>query len=495
MGSNTYQYKVGACIIGSLLWDGKGGKRDSWRSKAFGKVTKDKLIPVSLPMRYGRYSSGRKCPTMVFSHEYYRKGKLGKGVIIPFSQKKMDIEEVISEAKKMSRAEGERDNNFIKGSNDWCIMLCWINPSIDSAKKENFLNKWTDQYEKDISEDLLSHYRMDSESASVFNKNGELIFDWPEELAEFDIIIATQPKPRHKDEKRSEFFSTSELKKAFADKAEYFHKNIQHGIRTWNDGNIIREQLDDEVITYFRDQLREARYKALLNSENFTPLLHTLEAFGSYLASTYGNNEQGLFRLKKYLKSFVSDSPYVNELPREYSVYHCNFDFLYKYVRNTRNEAAHMGVYARQKTRFILELCLIFESKLNDLDMKASNYAVTGVTKAELWQPLGHIRKEMLLNSFSYIPVYHRREWELISDYNLAAYLTGTKSQKSEKELESVKEALEKEDGALKTEPIEKVYPNDDISDLNLESTKPVLVIDKHKEERLYGLFTGFDLL
>jgi len=336
---------------------------------------------------------------------------------------------------------------------------------------------------------------MDSESASVFNRNGELIFDWPEELAEFDIIIATQPQPRTRDEEQTEFFSTKELSKAFSDIPEYFHKNIQHGIRTWNDGNIMRKQLDDEVITYFRDQFREARYEALLNSENFTPLLHTLEGFGSYLASKYGNNEQGLFRLKKYLKSFVSDSPYVNELPKDYSVYHCDFDFLYEYVRDTRNEAAHKGVYARQKTRFILELCLIFESKLNDLDMKASNYAVTGVTKAELWQPLGHIRKEMLLNSFSYIPVYHKEEWKLISDYNLAAYLTGNKSQKSEKERDSVKDALERGEKSLNTEPAEKVFPDDDISDLNLKSTKPVLVIDKHKEDRLYGLFTGFDLL
>ncbi len=494
MSKEEYYFKVGACIIGSLLWGGKGGKRDSWRQKAFGNSPKSKVIPVSLPMRYGRYSNGRKCPTMVFSHEYYRKGKLGKGAIIPFSQKKMDVEEVISEAKKMSRAEGKHDNSFIKGSANWCVILCWINPSMDAAKRESFLNKWTDQYEPKISEDLLSHFKMDCESASVFNKNGELIFDWPEELGEFDLIIASQPQPTHKNKRRSGFFSTTELSKAFTESPEYFNKNIQHNITTWNDGNIMHEQLDDEVITYFRDQFREARYEALLNSENFTPLLHTLEAFGSYLASIYGNNEQGLFRLKKYLKSFVSDSPYVNELPREYSVYHCDFDFLYKYVRDTRNEAAHMGVYARQKTRFILELCLIFESKLNDLDMKASNYAVTGVTKAELWQPLGHIRKEMLLNSFSYIPVYHNEEWKLISDYNLADYLA-SENKKSDKESESVGDALEKKDKGLETESAEKVFPDEDISDLSLKSTKPVLVIDKHKEDRLYGLFTGFDLL
>ena len=258
-------------------------------------------------------------------------------------------------------------------------------------------------------------------------------------------------------------------------------------------------ELNADTKKYFRNAFREARYAALLNAEDFTPLLHTLESFGSYLYSSDSgsNNGGGLYQYEESLKSFISDLPYDKSLPTEYPVLHSEVDFLFTYVRSTRNEFAHQGVYARQKTRFILELCLIFESKLNELEMKASNYAVSGAVTAELWQPLSFIRKEMLVNSYSFIPVYYEQEWQLIADYNLALYLNEaskeSKSKRKRRESETVERAIK---NGLQIEKAGTVQPNTDISELKIATTKPMLVVEKDKNpERLLGLFTGFDLL
>ena len=256
-------------------------------------------------------------------------------------------------------------------------------------------------------------------------------------------------------------------------------------------------ELKNDIKVHFRDTFREARYLALLNSEDFTPLLHTIENFGAYLNSISGDErKEGLFDLKVYLKEFLNGSPYVHNLPMQYPFYHKDFEFLFDYVKNTRNEFAHKGVIARQKTRFILELCLIFESKLNELKMTASNYAVTGVVTAELWQPLGFIRREMLINSFSYIPILVAGKWKLISDFNLAIYLDGSNNRKKNKEGDTIEKAIENDKhGSLILINAKTVYPTDEIIKSDIKDSKPILVVDKNDKKRLYGLFTAFDLL
>lgn len=488
---DIYTYKAGACIIGSLLWDKKDG-REEWQRKSFGEKFYSKLIPVLLPIRYGRFSTKWKAPTMVFSSEYLVQEKLGQGYVIPFKQNALSIENIIEEARAMSHAEGNNDSKFIKGDTQWCILLCWINPDIKDEKREYFLKSWKPEYGKEITNEVQAHFKMENEEQAVFDKNGELQINWPDELKDFDVLFATQTKPRQKDNERSTYYTSKELCQLISQEKEYFIKNVQNGILTRDDSLILKCLMNNEAIIYYRNEFRNARYQALLNSEDFTSLLFVLESFGGYLARLCESNDWGLGKLKKYLKAFISDSPYLYDIPQKYPVHHCEFDFLYKFVQDTRNEYAHKGVYARQKTRFILELCLIFESKLNELDMKASNYAVSGVTIAEIWQPISLVKKEMLINSYSYLPIYVDGEWMLISDYNLAVYL---RKSKKRKESETLEQALNNEIDKLKLESVEQLKPDKDISDIKLNDTKPKLVVDEVNSEKLYGLFTAFDLL
>lgn len=75
MSSKTYTYKAGACVIGSLLWDTSQKHRNKWRKQSLLKIDKGNLVPVLLPIRYGRFSDGWKAPTMVFSSKYLAQEK------------------------------------------------------------------------------------------------------------------------------------------------------------------------------------------------------------------------------------------------------------------------------------------------------------------------------------------------------------------------------------------------------------------------------------
>ena len=54
---------------------------------------------------------------------------------------------------------------------------------------------------------------------------------------------------------------------------------------------------------------------------------------------------------------------------------------------------------------------------------RVSDYMVRNPLFAELWQPIGLIRQQMLANSFSFLPVLQGENWGLLSDREVAIYL------------------------------------------------------------------------
>jgi len=128
MNDHKIELKGGVIIIGSLLWEDdldKGDNlRNNWRINSLDLQGK---ILVKLPIRYGRYSKNN-IYTMVFSLNCEKNSKLGTGYIIPFKQntiKHLDI--LVSEARKMSEAEGMK-NRFIGENKDiWGSMGILVN--------------------------------------------------------------------------------------------------------------------------------------------------------------------------------------------------------------------------------------------------------------------------------------------------------------------------------------------------------------------------------
>lgn len=234
------KYRAGILVLGSLFWDNTNGRK-AWREHYFGENFYSRVIEVNVPTRYGRYSQGRQCPTMVLSSDFLENQKLGIAKFIPFKNQNMRFQEVICAARDLSEAEGSTSRNFIKGGNTkWCIITCLVNNNLSDEIKEHFLNNWVGNYTVPLTNELIGNFKMDSEASNIIDAKGSLQINWPDSLSNYDIVLATQTKPRKALDDSSDYLNTSDLASQFFEKPEYFVKNTLNGISTPEDLEIIQ---------------------------------------------------------------------------------------------------------------------------------------------------------------------------------------------------------------------------------------------------------------
>ena len=174
---------------------------------------------------------------------------------------------------------------------------------------------------------------------------------------------------------------------------------------------------------HHRDQLRHGRYSALADAEGFTSICFAIEALGVRLLRKKGD----LGRYQTKLSKLALDSVILSSIaPNNRAYFNC-FDALYDLVRNARNDAMHTGVYARHATAAAIELCIGLEEALmkeqDVLRVFVEDFMVKAPVTVEHWQIVAHARQIMLTHSFSFLPVYIRNEWKLVSELALARFL------------------------------------------------------------------------
>lgn len=166
---------------------------------------------------------------------------------------------------------------------------------------------------------------------------------------------------------------------------------------------------------FFRDRLREARYGALADAEGFQQMCFAFEALGARLRNDSGTLE----RYQRFLSQLVQQST-----PAGYQ----DFDILYEALKQARNDAMHTGAYARHAAESAVRLSLLVEEAILSQLVKKEDRARTTVAHfmvrtpvvAEIWHTVGHARRLMLLNSFSYLPIFWKGIWHLLSDMDMA---------------------------------------------------------------------------
>jgi CBS domain-containing protein len=180
-------------------------------------------------------------------------------------------------------------------------------------------------------------------------------------------------------------------------------------------------KLDPAECVHYRDQLRVARYAALADAEGFGEICFALEALGLRLLGKQGD----LGKYKDRIGLYAQRSPVLSELPRETPSRFKSFDALYRTVQTARNDAMHIGAYARHATEAAIELCIGLEDALM-LEMKRTvgNVMVASPVTVAHWQPVAHARQLMLRHSFSFLPVRLGKSWWLISELGLAKFLS-----------------------------------------------------------------------
>jgi len=238
-----------------------------------------------------------------------------------------------------------------------------------------------------------------------------------------------------------------------------------------------------------RDQLREARERAINDAEAYDELLSTFERLGCVLSGKV----KTLGAYREHILSLCEKSPLATVVPKQHRDWHIPASVLYELVRNARNDALHQGAFARHLTTHAIQLEIILEDALMREATQVGDFMVRDPVCAQFWQPLSFIRQQMLTNSFSYLPVLYEGKWCLVSDQSVARYLRANVQERDSRLAKTLQAAMES-DGSL-LEEATCSHADVPINDVLLSCSQPILVCRRDEPKDLVGILTAFDLL
>lgn len=234
--------------------------------------------------------------------------------------------------------------------------------------------------------------------------------------------------------------------------------------------------------SYCLGLLRNARGILLRDAESFHEAATALEDIGKTLS---GNIRNGLSSYRPVLMDLleIAGRDDLDETSR-----------LFKVVCDARNMAVHEGAWARHLSSRLIDLLLILEEAIMTIMKLAEDVMVRGPIIAESWHMVTQVRREMLANSFSCLPVFHGEGWHILTDLAVMRFL-GSYEGRKERSTWKISKVIQENPSIL--EPAVDCSPKDTIDQLRAKMTSlSLLVIDKNEDEpRLLGIITAFDLL
>lgn len=238
--------------------------------------------------------------------------------------------------------------------------------------------------------------------------------------------------------------------------------------------------LDEIQKKHFAQEFRFARSKVVTDSEAFSEIVFVIERIGRYLTPKVDN----LGKFKNSIRALID--------PDSIS----DFDRLYELVRNGRNDAFHTGAAARKLGQQAIKLALIVEAALfRGMCMKICDVMSSSPLCARPWQLLGEIRRNMLANQFSALPLESHDEkgrWPLVLDAELAKYIFSLSEDDRKSALrQNLSQALASKLAATFATTC---TPDDAVAAVALRCNGlPVVVVDLRNS--IVGFVTPFDFL
>jgi CBS domain-containing protein len=237
----------------------------------------------------------------------------------------------------------------------------------------------------------------------------------------------------------------------------------------------------------FLGRLRGARALVLRDSESFREASTVLEHIGQVIGGTIGNG------LKDHETAIVGLAAGAGQ-EDEAAVRR-----LFNVVREARNKAVHDGAYARHLNSRLVDLLLMLEEAIMTNMNRVEDLMVRTPVSAEPWHLVSHVRKLMLTNSFSWIPVFQDKpsRWMLLRDAALMKWIRSepNKKKQGERLAMPVSDAISQHKldvkGAI-------CCSRDVLISVILAQMdeRPMLVTERIQgQERLLGIITAFDLL
>lgn len=239
----------------------------------------------------------------------------------------------------------------------------------------------------------------------------------------------------------------------------------------------------------FLARLRDARALVLRDGESFREASTVLEHIGQVIGGKIG------IGLKDHEAAIVSLATGARQTDE------ASVGRLFNVVREARNKAVHDGAYARHLNGRLLDLLLLLEEAIMTNMDRVEDLMVRNPVSAEPWHLVSHVRKMMLTNSFSCIPILKAKtgkdRWMLLRDAALMQWIRSEPNKKKQRERLAmpVGEAITNHELAVKGA----ICCGGEISIADLltrMNDDPTLVTEKIEgQERLLGIITAFDLL
>lgn len=226
-----------------------------------------------------------------------------------------------------------------------------------------------------------------------------------------------------------------------------------------------------EVAVEFRNRLRAARTTALADGEGYFELIQAIEEFGGFMASAgrgpgLGHSLEALIQL------------FPNEAADSFSGH-------FRALVRARNDAAHLGAAARRITVQATDVALMLEEALMAAvrSPRAEHYMVEGVVCAEGWHTIAMVRRTMLQQQFSALPLRKEKKWFLVTDSAVVRFVAGGGQ---------VRTTLDDAGAGLALVPAVTAVLDTPVEELRREDNGLVLVLDG---DHLRGVIAPFDLL
>ena len=220
--------RVGVLIIGSLYWRGRG--RDRWRCW---RLDMNRKWLVKAPIQYGRRSNNGTF-TMVFSE--LPDDHLGQAIVVACQREVSSPADLIAEAEWLWSAEDNRvpsvsalpPTQSISAEWGGCVALL-RNP--ESNVPQELLDSWAERVLREQHYNANVRRRVDS--------RGTLLIDWPHltegGLAPLDLLLATSNDPAPTYPTVQEIADAWNREPDNERRAEYFRRNRENGIYTFQD--------------------------------------------------------------------------------------------------------------------------------------------------------------------------------------------------------------------------------------------------------------------
>ncbi len=250
---------------------------------------------------------------------------------------------------------------------------------------------------------------------------------------------------------------------------------------------------------HLRKRLQEERYKVLEDGENWLTIVQAIEAVGKAIVLSQTKptalakkRVNGLGTLIEPLQEFIKKyHPTASQEEEDFE----DFKDLLEEVRQVRNAEVHTGASARAAAKIATTVGIYLEDTLmatSGAEKNVKAYIQKDVVRAYVWQNLDECRRQILIHSFSYLPIKVKNEWKMLSDANLAEYLADQNAKELWKQ--RVECAMEK---GLKIEPAKEVKQTDSQKcALDKMNGKAAIVTEgEEKNKDLVGIITPFDLL